>query len=1247
MTIRRRQHAFADPDEEGFHLRRLSRDADSRSIAPTHTALTDFGPETLIAFVRRQLEGCRSEGISSTSQSHDVKGKRRADYDPTIMPQPTRPQPTLAERTHTPLGRQQLDELHARHLQAQESVRSTALTLAENALRHLRDLPDAPPTAPESPPTTEAIGLSIGKSRYNLRKRNTLVKTDRINEDDEVELEDDEDDPFLANRPRPSRPRSSERRQSRSSIRTRSRGRGTSSIGQARLNPSSNRHTPGPATIYIPGPSIINQNQTSHSRRSSNSSPGSSMPGLVDQLGDDTIRPSTNPTAVTEYNYSSLVPTELPIVVFSSGSSGSTGGSQGTKRRTPIPLRHLRTAAARINGHRTVPRRGLSVRDISSPPSDGDFDTSDDEDDEDDRDMLSPKHPFISNDPSRDFQGTGPRVPPEAHSQCSLPEYLDCQNEPLPSDVWIAVCEYLSFQDIKNLRLVNQSMVDMISPVLFRSIVVRLDKDMLSLGAHPKDSVLAKHGDSVHRFGIAFEYDPSALTFAPAKNSMQTQQAWFGQFDWPASQYPRYEEIKQLEDLVDNNNPLLNNVFSQLGSVWELGLSIDSGHGWLEGPDISDMALFDIRQKKGSKVLGSMHENEHVWQAYSRDEYFKWAQQNAINETLSAIASGTDEDEAVVEITSRMAVRERASFTDVTSQPDYDPYSHTGGLAPADAAGRANVQPPALPPAPFLTVGHPQQLAQTFAQATNWQTQGGPGSGLRSRPRSRSSRANPEMFKKQKKRRAQKMPLQWPIIFNGYNLAAETGGLQTAVRSRVADPRAFSMFPGSLTEAQAQWLMETFWAQKSFMIAYTNAVITNERRLGNVRVLNIAKISSGLLPSLAQPKFWAALPQLRRLKLLVAPDWRVEHHPHSAFIQKSLRTSPLNAVGKLAALLRDFVCALENLSHATLGWVGGGEHAVGILARNQHLLPAPIITEAHEWITDHDPKQRPDPRNMIKFDHIRDLTFENCWFSPCMLTTFMDKSKDTSLHTITFDSVSMLARHHTGTGEVPMTTIGNNLRCKHSEEDWLHEQIPPSATWVQTLDRITPGSTMLDRKYDVDLIDRDETPQPIRAFRGHVQKIVLKSCGYARIENVKTSQFNQAELVTQPGWPADASLQQREAVLRGFATVDPALGSQHRSTITARYGTPGKEQREDSDRQIVGPLMLRKCYDPAREDWQGLGTLTQCVHPVEKRILEQAYGMEFGWGNTLERWAAVEDGKLEGGTGRFSGVISASDDRDG
>ena len=66
---------------------------------------------------------------------------------------------------------------------------------------------------------------------------------------------------------------------------------------------------------------------------------------------------------------------------------------------------------------------------------------------------------------------------------------------------------------------------------------------------------------------------------------------------------------------------------------------------------------------------------------------------------------------------------------------------------------------------------------------------------------------------------------------------------------------------------------------------------------------------------------------------------------------------------------------------------------------------------------------------------------------------------------------------------------------------------------------------------------------------------------------------------------------------------------------------------------------MMKDKDLQGVEWPLLGTLTQCIHPIEKRVLEQAWGMTFGWGDEMDRWDAVEDGFFEGGTGRFSGVV--------
>ena len=816
-------------------------------------------------------------------------------------------------------------------------------------------------------------------------------------------------------------------------------------------------------------------------------------------------------------------------------------------------------------------------------------------------------------------------------------------------DLWSSVVEYLSAQDVRNVRSTCSDLADEIAPIMVRSIVGNFGKSMFGLDSHYADSssrieqdtpVLSKYGSSVHKFGISFEYDLQGLCSASAKVTEKQEQAWYGSYRWPTARYPRFKTLQELEDLVDDNRPLLKNIFSNLKNVSELALSLDSGHGWLEGPDVSDLALYDRRAHQGSKVFGRVFDAEDVWHTFGRKEYFKWAQQNSINESLKALATKDDDNRTkkLIRELKKIELRDYDSFREEISQPDFDEYSHTGGFA----TGAQQVQhPPHLPPLQPTPAGG-FALLNTFTNAIQPHVPAMPAA-IRRRIQRLAGREVPtdgSRADSKKRRESSSIPAQWPVIFNGHNFAADVGGRAPNVQYKAPAPTSFPLLPGMLTEAQAQWLMETVWAQRAFLSAYTTSIIHHKQMLRGVHSLIIAKISSGLLPSLAQREFWASLPALRRLKILVSPDWRTEHMPGDKFHMAHMPISPLESAIKFAGFLQNHVAKLEKLSHLTIGYVGGGEHGAGMFARNQHLLSAPITTEPRSWVMNH--VKPPDPDTIFKFDHIRDLTFENCWFSPCMLEGFMEKSRDTSLHTLVLDSVSILSKHSTGI-DGPMITLRNNLRCRYDEVEWLHEELPTSACWVDVLDKITPGLTIEERKYNAGILDNDITSPPQREFRGNTQRIVLKSCGYAKISGVKDA-FNQNSLVVHIHQPMDMGLAARKARFERYSpsqseateplTIRPPLMAGHHRRPSARDASD-KSAKE-------GPIMM-SMLDSSGQEYFGLGTLTQCVHPIEKRVLEQAWGMRFGWGDDIMRWASVEDGCFEGGTGRFSGVVGMDD----
>ncbi|KIW40788.1 uncharacterized protein PV06_07961 [Exophiala oligosperma] len=762
-------------------------------------------------------------------------------------------------------------------------------------------------------------------------------------------------------------------------------------------------------------------------------------------------------------------------------------------------------------------------------------------------------------------------------------------------DHWMGIAQHLSPQDIRSLRLVSRTLAQRLGPVLFRNVVVNFGKGFFDIdnpewdskcGQPPSNSMLKKYGDNINQFGLAFEYDLEGLANASDKVIEKEQDAWFGRFTWPTENYPRFSAIQSQEDLVDHNRPLLREAFQHVTKASELGLCIDSGHGWLEGPDMSDLALFDRRTKKGSPIFGKTFKTEDVWTTLGRHLYFHWAQQNTIQETIKLLKKPAGDDFG--------NACHRASTSTVD---EIDFWNHVES---------SNIESFREPPNPLDEVEDPH-----IGEFSNFR---------RVRPQFDLDSASGMLDAHQS---------QWPLIFGGYNLAAQLGSVNEGLYSKLAHPTCSPLLPGALTEAQAQWLMETAWAQRTFLSSYTTAIISNKLNFTNVHTLRISKLSSGLLPSIAQKEFWASLPGLKKLQILVSPDWRQEYVIGDRSFGLDMLISPAKAAEKFTHFLREHVAKLETLLSLTIGYVGGGEHAVGMFARNQHVLFAPIVDNPIQWLHHLD-----QPALITRFDHVRELKFENCWFTPWMLREFMETSKDTSLHTLNLDSVSMTAIHDP-TLESRLLAQGSGSRCIWPRFSWLKEKLPTSAAWCRVLDDITPGLTFLERKYNAGMIDDDEHPRAQRPFRGHVRKIILKSCGYVKISTQHDNPlvYSQNALLAHSHVPMDQGLFKR---MQQYVKV-PTLMSFEESEVRLNQSSSRPKRFEDHARRHI----MQSVSNPIESRWPWLGTLTQCVHPIEKRVLEEAWGMTFGWGNDLARFGPVEDGFFEGGTGRFSGVIES------
>lgn len=947
--------------------------------------------------------------------------------------------------------------------------------------------------------------------------------------------------------------------------------------------------------------------------------------------------PNTNtPKQPIVYDYNQIVPEELPRNIKKAAANceliwqAHGHDSQGKPRSTP-------TTHGPFTTRELDPQEGNI---LNAPNESGDYKRSHVPS------LHSPIH------------GRPPSCPPPTQPRDSLPH-----------EIWEAgVLEYLSSGEVRALRLVCKSIAEDLEPYVFRSVVVRFGPSFFDVDANNDSrpdatgpgSMLGKFGPGINKFGISFEYDQMGMTNAPFKVTETTVNAWFGNYKWPVKDYPYFPPLKEIDMLLDDQPRLLTQAMKNLQNCHELALSVDSGHGWLEGPDMSDLALYRHRASGGSKVFGKTFSAEDSTYEEGMKQLFEWAQRNTINENIKHHERSLFAARKEVDFLREVVVRPYDDYRIQDKQPDFEKDLHTGKefVAPAAQANNAG--------GGMANNGHQLMFTNNQAMFVPPATAGVPN--RRRRPRFddvlriMSSRPVPQRHQNSKsgKTRTPIQP-QWPLVFNGYNVSADVSGDSSCIQERVSNPSEYPLLPGSLNEAQAQWLMETSWIQRTFLSSYTDAIRTNAAVFKKVHSLHISKISSGLLSSLSQKTFWSSLPELRKLIIFVQPDWRVEHIPGDKFYQTTMSTKLIEAAVKFADLLRDSIGRIETLNNLHVGYCAGGEHQKGIFGRNQHVLPAPIVSNPRDWLLAQNPANtKPEENAMITFPHVRNLTFENCWFSPLMLETFMHKSHDSSLHDLILDSVSLTAQVNSTRTDGPLRTYENQLKCMHPSGAWLQETLPANASWVNLLDKITPGRTIQDQKYDAGMVNEEEVPRPEAQFRGNIQQITLNSCGYVKVQNIAATEFNQNELVFHSTeWNSlDDGLKLRANKFTK-TTHDDDLSKYGTEYIIAAsenrhhplYDRARIVRAHDlEENQKVSTHFIMQGGQTAQDVLFGLtntmtsglhmtGSLTQCIHPIEKRILEQNWGMRFGWGNDMRRWESVEDGWFIGGTGRFSGKI--------
>ena len=723
---------------------------------------------------------------------------------------------------------------------------------------------------------------------------------------------------------------------------------------------------------------------------------------------------------------------------------------------------------------------------------------------------------------------------------------------------------------------------------------------------------------------------------AKPKEELSNQTFFFGPANWAAPQHPLYEEPELLRKYGDDTQRLAI-AMSKLTNTHELGLSMDSGHGWLSGSDMSDRATFTLKDSKERKVFG-----KHLPKGDERAEelmnsMFIGAQKRTLDDVIRLIEHFPDYfqpwDLEFYRGLSCVAPRSLSDFISTQRQFDHAERGHCGGHRVPDAqqlvdngygdswdtfnADSPGQLPTQLQPPPALVTAYlgPATLGPAFTTTGAVFGRERPptdhGHHLASMARNLRISHPRQWYEARRGHYVREylsvleqrgIKFQWPIIYNGYDLSALIGGWCTPIQKRVSNPVQYPFRPGSLTKPQAQWLSENLMAQRAFLNSWITSIMNQKELFSKIHSLHIGKISSGLLPEISTHELWKALPNLKTLTILVSPDWRkpwaeVEGHPDW---ETSSKISPLLACQQLGSFLQTYIAPLVNIYDLTIGYVGGGEHATGLLARNRNVLPAPVCTAPLAWLGAVGQETKDDSQ-ILFFPHVAKMTVQNAWFSPEMLERFVEKACESSLNRLCLDSISLSAMHATTPGGPSVVRLNRNSPPLPATDFFEHfDSLENKRGWSQTIDNITPNRSVKDYKYERGLIDTIMDPRQPRN-RGHLKELVFKSCGYVLLSGIPDASFNQNRVLRLEHSAMDSGLRPRFEVL----------------------SQPG--------------LMLDKSThgDPP------LGTLTQCVTFLEKSFIQRHWGMIFGWKDDISRWGAVEDGCYEGGTGRFSGRITA------
>ncbi|KAK8194422.1 hypothetical protein M8818_007613 [Zalaria obscura] len=797
----------------------------------------------------------------------------------------------------------------------------------------------------------------------------------------------------------------------------------------------------------------------------------------------------------------------------------------------------------------------------------------------------------------------------------------------MPVELFAAVTQYLSRNDIKSMRLVSREFERGVSGTLFHTAVVPFNTelyDMIEQDKHVKQDVKGKgkahhastpeeaetrslswknamedkenkvykghglrvfegFGPHIRKFGMSFEVHEDALEEPPVKKPSSRFETYYGSYEWPNPEYCRFGELAGLERTADETSQM-KAAMAHLDNVQCLALSLDSGLGWLSGPDKSLCSQI----KSARPTIFGYSPSVKNYKKREQDELW----------------------EAIYSAHQTAGTLNLLKHSKLGHAPLNSPISAIPGLS-----------------------------RTAYSDTSLWSTM----------DVSAIAEATPAL-------RSENGGIsRTGMLYTYYDPPQSDEGL-LQLQETVASIASTPLQPAQLQKHQKEWLLEAEWAQRAFLMSYMLAIVDNGPTFSQVTTLNLAQISSRFLPLLSRPDFWSALPNLNEVTLKVKPDWRYIGKDEAGVVETQ-DIMPSDAVDLAYEILRNYIGRRISIRKLLFGWIGSGEHAEGMFARNNYLMPAPITRLSKSMLN-----LKVDA-DMITLPYIEDFTLSNCWLTPTSIVALVTSLEKQSLKKMTFDSVSLTAHPryalgaHGGPNQqlaqmwalqapppppppfppppvlfvqpagqwgqpqaqlyVPPwqpqpPPIGNGALPQHFNNQpanfWPQNLQPPAnvhghtptqpwyaghreGSWPEIISALSPGTTLDSYR------PRNSWDTPLPPRNTSLTHLEFISCGYARI--------------SQP--PFDQSTIE--------VSYSPYRGT---DSFTKRRSALYKSMLETNDRHK--------------------GLITQHMPEREADALVSAWGMRMGWEDGARKVEPEFDAFLPGGTGRFSGVVRRVDE---